>query len=179
MRNYTPLAAILLAFGCGSPTPTAPPETPLPPAAAVKLDGTWTGVYKETTCSATCIACCSYRWKGSGPGLQPFTLIVTQRGSTITAQFAEAPRPGKDGSLTGPVEGTVSALQVGLNGSLSWQSQIYPDVFGSALLFAHSLTADAAGQHITGGFTLVDRRSTGEEWMRRDCEIVRLERTGP
>ena len=114
-----------------------------------------------------------------GIAAHPFTLVVTQHGSTVSAQYAEVLLPGQDAPLTGSVEGMVSALQVGLDGPLSWDSRHYANLSGHSFLHAPSLTSDPTGLHITGRFTLVDLDSTGAEWMRRTCEIVRLDRSGP
>src|SRR5262245_61313415 len=123
MRQYTPLAVILLAFGCGSSAPVAPTET-TQPQAAVLLDGTWTGVYRETACTSTSMGTCSRRFTTGAP-TRPFTLVVTQRGSAVNARFAEVLQPGMDGTLDGPVDGVVSGLQLRLDGALVAESRIF------------------------------------------------------
>lgn len=176
-RRFARLAsAALLVAGCSpsSPTPATPAATPSPPA--VQITGTWSGLYQETACTSTCEYCCSGRWKSGAPHRE-FTLTVAQGGAGFTGYFAE-----KDSSAyyptTGPVSGTVSAYQVHLSGLLGWRTQ-WPDLFGTSVIDAPALTLDAAGRLIVGKFVLTDFRADGREDMRRECTIMRLERTAP
>lgn len=168
---------VVLQFACNRP-PTRPTiaEELAPPG--VNVSGVWQGRYRETRCTSTCCQpSCSMRFKGGAP-MRDFTITLTQEGALVSGLFAETPVPNVS-PLKGVVSGVVSERRLKLVGSLGWRSEIFPDNFGIVDLQNFEGSVDALGERVTGTFVLRDLRMDGSEFLRRECEIVRLGRTSP